>query len=187
VKSPDVQVANFQEADRMLCQAKDRFTSAKLIFIGEAPRKNKDENGKPFVGAAGRVLSTAMEEARIKRSQVFITNLVRCRPPGNRVPEECEQTTCRPYLERQISLISPKIICRLGSTAYSSLLGGKSVTTNGGKIVKKNGQKYFLTFHPGFAIYNKNLRALLENDLLKLAWEIRATENLDDQSLLDYT
>jgi uracil-DNA glycosylase len=65
----------------MLCQAKDRFTSAKLIFIGEAPGKNKDENGKPFVAAAGRVLSIAMEKARIKRSQVFITNVVRCRPP----------------------------------------------------------------------------------------------------------
>ena len=84
--------------------------SAKLIFIGEAPGKNEDEKGKPFVGAAGCILSTAMEKAGITRSEVFITNVVKCRPPGNRVPEEDERIACRPYLERQISLISPKMI-----------------------------------------------------------------------------
>ena len=75
----------------------------------------------------------------------------------------------------------------MASSAYSSLLGGKSITTKTGKIVKKNRRKYFLTFHPEAAIYNKNLRALLENNILKLAKKIRVTENLDEQSLLDYT
>lgn len=158
--------------------------SAKLLFIGEAPGKNEDEKGKPFVGAAGSILSTAMEKAGIKRSQVFITNVVKCRPPKNRIPDEDERTACRPYLERQISLISPKMICILGSTAYSSILDGKSITTNRGKIVKRNGQKYFLTIHPAAAIYNTSLRAILENDLFKLAREIKKMDNTLKQSSL---
>jgi uracil-DNA glycosylase len=161
--------------------------SARIIFIGEAPGKSEDEKGKPFVGAAGRILNIALENAGIKRSEVFITNAVKCRPPDNRVPEADEIASCRPYLERQIYRISPKIICILGSTAYSSILGGKSITADRGKIIKRNGQKYFLTVHPAAAIYNKNLRATLENDLLKLSKEIKRIENPDNQSLLDYT
>jgi uracil-DNA glycosylase len=161
--------------------------SARIIFVGEAPGKSEDEKGKPFVGAAGRILNIAMEKAGIKRSEVFITNTVKCRPPDNRVPEADELASCRPYLERQISCISPKVICILGSTAYSSILGGKSITADRGKILKRNGQKYFLTVHPAAAIYNKSLRATLENDLFKLSKEIKRIENLDNQSLLDYT
>jgi uracil-DNA glycosylase len=161
--------------------------SARIIFIGEAPGKSEDEKGKPFVGAAGRILNIAMEKAGIKRSEVFITNAVKCRPPDNRVPEADELASCRPYLERQISHISPKVICILGSTAYSSILGGKSITADRGKIIKRNGQKYFLTVHPAAAIYNKSLRATLENDLFKLSKEIKRIENPDNQSLLDYT
>ncbi|HEY6884007.1 MAG TPA: uracil-DNA glycosylase [Nitrososphaeraceae archaeon] len=161
--------------------------SARIIFVGEAPGKSEDEKGKPFVGAAGRILNIAMEKAGIKRSEVFITNAVKCRPPDNRVPEADELASCRPYLERQISRISPKVICILGSTAYSSILGGKSITADRGKIIKRNGQKYFLTIHPAAAIYNKSLRATLENDLFKLSKEIRRIENPDNQSLLDYT
>ena len=161
--------------------------SAKLIFVGEAPGKNEDEQGKPFVGQAGRILNIAMEKAGIKRSEVFITNIVKCRPPDNRVPEADELSSCRPYLERQISRISPKIICILGGTAYSSILGGKSITADRGKIIKNKGQKYFLTVHPAAAIYNKSLRATLENDLSELSKEIKRIENHDNQSLLDYT
>src|SRR5919109_3590545 len=76
--------------------------SAKIMFIGEAPGKNEDDQGKPFVGAAGRILNQALQKAGIKRSQVFITNVVKCRPPGNRIPEDEERQACRPYLDRQI-------------------------------------------------------------------------------------
>ncbi|HET7389787.1 MAG TPA: uracil-DNA glycosylase, partial [Nitrososphaeraceae archaeon] len=161
--------------------------SARIIFVGEAPGRSEDEKGKPFVGAAGRILNIAMEKAGIKRSEVFITNAVKCRPPDNRVPEADELASCRPYLQRQISRISPKVICILGSTAYSSILGGKSITADRGRIIKRNGQKYFLTIHPAAAIYNKSLRATLENDLFKLSKEIKRIENPDNQSLLDYT
>jgi DNA polymerase len=161
-------------------------TSAKLIFIGEAPGKNEDEKGRPFVGAAGRILNEAMQKAGIKRSQVFITNVVKCRPPSNRIPQDDERNACRPYLERQISLIEPKIICILGNTAYFSMLGGKSIAANRGKIIKKNGQRYFLTIHPAAAIYNRSLRTVLENDLFTLAKEIKRAENQGKNSLLNF-
>src|SRR5438874_855680 len=160
--------------------------SAKIIFIGEAPGKNEDEKGRPFIGVAGRILDEALQKAGIERSQVFITNIVKCRPPGNRIPEDDEGAACRPYLDRQISLIAPRIICILGATAYSSILGGKSITQNRGKIVKKNGQKYFVTIHPAAAIYNRNLRSVLQNDLSKIFQETKSMEHSHRGSLLDY-
>jgi len=159
--------------------------SAKIMFIGEAPGRSEDEEGRPFVGAAGRILNDLMKKVGIERSQVFITNIVKCRPPNNRVPKEDELNACRPYLDRQIALIKPEVICILGRTAYSSLLGGSSITANRGKIIKRAGQKYFLTFHPAAVIYNKGLLSALEADLKKLAAEINKEEE-SDASLEDY-
>ncbi|MDQ4101877.1 MAG: uracil-DNA glycosylase [Thermoproteota archaeon] len=159
--------------------------SAKVMFIGEAPGRNEDEKGKPFVGAAGRILDNLLRKAGIERSQVFITNIVKCRPPNNRVPEEDELIACRPYLDRQIALIKPKVICILGRTAYSSILGGSSISANRGKIIERSGQKYFSTFHPAAVIYNKSLRSTLEADLKKLAAEINKQEE-SRTSLEDY-
>jgi uracil-DNA glycosylase len=160
--------------------------SAKIMFIGEAPGRSEDEKGKPFVGAAGRILDDLLKKAGIERSQVFITNIVKCRPPNNRVPEEDELIACRPYLDRQIALIKPKVICILGRTAYSSILGGSSITANRGKIVERSGQKYFSTFHPAAVIYNKKLLSTLEADLKKLAAEINKEEEESKASLEDY-
>jgi DNA polymerase len=159
--------------------------SAKIMFIGEAPGRSEDEKGRPFVGAAGRILDDLLKKAGIERSQVFITNMVKCRPPNNRVPKEDELTACRPYLDRQIALIKPKVICILGRTAYSSLLGGSSITASRGKIVERAGQKYFLTFHPAAVIYNKGLLSALEADLKKLVVEINKEEE-SEASLEDY-
>lgn len=150
--------------------------AAKIMFVGEAPGRSEDDKGRPFVGAAGRILDEMLEKAGIQRSQVFITNVVKCRPPNNRVPEDDEVAACMPYLDRQIALIRPRIICILGRTAYSSLLGGSSITANRGKVIEKAGQKYFLTIHPAAAIYNKSMLSLLEADLKKLAKEVQKVE-----------
>jgi DNA polymerase len=157
------------------------------MFVGEAPGRSEDEKGRPFVGAAGKMLDNLLKKAGIDRSQVFITNVVKCRPPGNRVPEEDEVAACRPYLERQIALIQPRVICVLGRTAYSSLLGGGSISANRGKIIEKSGQKYFLTMHPAAAIYNKSLASVLEGDLKKLAKEINAMDRKAKRTLKDFT
>jgi DNA polymerase len=151
----------------------DGDSKASIMFIGEAPGRNEDEKGKPFVGMAGKILEETLTKVGLTRSSVYITNVVKCRPPGNRVPTEEERRTCRNYLEREISLVSPKIICILGRTAYQSLLGGSSILGNRGKFIQKDNRLYFLTVHPAAIIYNNKLRKVLEGDLETLVKEWR--------------
>jgi DNA polymerase len=142
---------------------------AKVIFVGEAPGKSEDIQGKPFVGRAGKILEAALLNAKISRSQVFITNIVKCRTPRNRKPKQDEISKCNDYLNKQISVINPKIVCILGATAYSSLLGGKGITLNRGKLISINGRDYFLTIHPAATLYRRRLLRVLEEDLMKLS------------------
>lgn len=139
-----------------------------VIFVGEAPGRNEDARGEPFVGAAGRQLTLALDRAGISRDKVYITNIVKCRPPENRVPTVAERNTCKEYLKEEISIIKPKIICILGNTAFKSLLGGAEITKFRGKIARKDGQLYFLALHPAATIYNQELVSVLQDDILKL-------------------
>jgi len=146
---------------------KGNFHSS-VIFVGEAPGKNEDKNGEPFIGVAGKKLSAALENAGVTRDEVYITNIVKCRPPKNRVPTTNERSTCQEYLKQEISIIKPKIICILGNTAFNSLLGGSEITKFRGKVVSKDNQLYFLTVHPAATIYNQELIAVLNRDIGKL-------------------
>ena len=148
-----------------------------VIFVGEAPGRNEDQKGEPFIGAAGKKLSVALEEAGMSREDIYITNVVKCRPPNNRVPNTNERNTCRKYLEEEIVIIKPKIICILGNTAFNSVLGGSEITKFRGKIVRKDNQLYFLTIHPAATIYNQNLIDVLKNDIKKLFELIRELKN----------
>ncbi len=139
-----------------------------VIFVGEAPGRNEDKYGEPFVGAAGKRLSAALEDAGMSRDQVYITNVVKCRPPNNRVPNSDERNTCQEYLKEEISIIKPKIICILGNTAFNSILGGSEITKFRGKVVRKDNQMYFLTVHPAATIYNQELINVLKGDIKKL-------------------
>jgi DNA polymerase len=141
---------------------------ADVIFVGEAPGKNEDMKGEPFIGIAGKKLSIALESAGITRDEVYITNIVKCRPPKNRVPTTTERDTCQNYLEKEIEIIKPKIICVLGNTAFNSLLNGKEIIKFRGKTVRKNNQLYFLTVHPAATIYNQKLISVLKKDMKKL-------------------
>ena len=154
----------------------DGDSKASIMFIGEAPGRNEDEKGKPFVGMAGKILDETLAKVGLIRSRVYITNIVKCRPPGNRVPTEEERRVCKDYLEREISIVSPKIICILGRTAYQSLLGGSSILGNRGKFIQKDNRLYFLTVHPAAIIYNNKLRKILELDLETLVRESRRLE-----------
>ncbi|GIU71099.1 MAG: uracil-DNA glycosylase [Candidatus Nitrosocaldaceae archaeon] len=142
---------------------------AEIMFIGEAPGRNEDEQGRPFVGSAGKLLDQALANAGIKRDEVYITNIVKCRPPNNRVPLQDEVDACMPYLEKQIKLIEPLVICILGRTAYQTLLKGRSITSNRGKLINYKGRNYFLTIHPAAAIYNPSLKQVLIDDIKRLA------------------
>ncbi len=148
-----------------------------VIFVGEAPGRNEDKNGEPFVGVAGKKLSIALEEAGISRDAVYITNIVKCRPPNNRVPSTSERNTCQEYLKQEISVIKPKIICILGNTAFNSILGGSEITKFRGKVVRKDNQLYFLTIHPAATIYNQKLIDVLNSDIVKLFDLIRELKN----------
>ena len=156
---------------------------AEILFIGEAPGRNEDLKGEPFVGSAGSILSEALASAGLTRDDVYITNVVKCRPPNNRVPLEEEKESCQPYLSTELEIIKPKIICIMGNTAYGSLLGGNSITKNRGNIMEKDGQKYFLTIHPAAAIYNQELKSVLKADLKKLVETLDTLKK--DKDLVD--
>jgi uracil-DNA glycosylase family 4 len=159
-----------------------------VIFVGEAPGKNEDLNGEPFIGIAGKKLSIALEEAGISRDDVYITNIVKCRPPKNRVPNTTERSTCQEYLKQEISIIKPKIICILGNTAFNSLLGGSEIIKHRGRLVRKEEQLYFLTIHPAATIYNQELITALKKDIVKLFQLItKIKDKKDIQIDFDYT
>jgi len=159
-----------------------------VIFVGEAPGKNEDAHGEPFIGIAGKKLSISLEEAGITREEVYITNIVKCRPPKNRVPTTNERSTCQEYLKQEISIIKPKIICILGNTAFNSLLGGSEITKFRGKLVRKDKQLYFLTVHPAATIYNQELIKVLNNDIKKLFDLITELKNNKEVQIdIDYT
>lgn len=159
-----------------------------VIFVGEAPGKNEDLNGEPFIGIAGKKLSIALEEAGILRDDVYITNIVKCRPPKNRVPNTTERSTCQEYLKQEISIIKPKIICILGNTAFNSLLGGSEIIKHRGRLVRKEKQLYFLTIHPAATIYNQELITVLKKDIVKLFQLItKIKDKKDIQIDFDYT
>jgi DNA polymerase len=147
------------------------------MFIGEAPGYSEDVKGKSFVGDAGKFLDILLEEANLLRDSVFITNIVKCRPPNNREPSTEEIKTCSPYLDRQIQLIKPKIIITLGnhSTAYIFHKVGlpfDGITQVHGKFfeifISKTQTTVFPTFHPASALYNPMYKNLLLQDFKML-------------------
>ena len=159
-----------------------------VIFVGEAPGRNEDKNGEPFIGVAGKKLSIALDEAGISRDDVYITNIVKCRPPNNRVPKTSERETCQEYLKQEISIIKPKIICILGNTAFNSILGGSEITKFRGKVVRKDNLLYFLTIHPAATIYNQKLIDVLKSDISKLFELIRELKNNKEVKIdIEYT
>jgi len=159
-----------------------------VIFVGEAPGKNEDVHGEPFIGVAGKKLSAALEKIGITREEVYITNIVKCRPPKNRVPTTHERSTCQDYLKQEISIIKPKLICILGNTAFNSLLGGSEITKFRGKVVRKDNQLYFLTVHPAATIYNQELIKVLNSDIKKLFNLITELKNNKEVKIdIDYT
>jgi len=152
---------------------------ADIVFIGEAPGKNEDQYGEPFIGRAGKKLDDALENAGLTRNNIYITNIVKCRPPNNRVPNDTEKSMCSDYLENELKIISPKIICLLGNTPFYSILGGKEITKNHGKIISKDNRVYFVTFHPAATIYNQKLVKIFKEDIKKLMSELQKLKYAD--------
>ncbi|BAL80447.1 uracil-DNA glycosylase [Caldisericum exile] len=143
--------------------------NAKIMFVGEGPGRDEDIQGLPFVGAAGKLLTQLLQSIGIERSEVFIGNIVKCRPPNNRVPTPNEIEACVPYLYAQISVIEPEIIVTLGNTPLNALVSpALKVSAVHGRVFEKDGLKFFVTFHPAAALYHGEYKELLKNDFLKL-------------------
>jgi uracil-DNA glycosylase family 4 len=142
---------------------------AELVFVGEGPGHDEDIKGEPFVGRAGKLLTQMIEAMGLRREDVYICNVVKCRPPENRLPEKDEITTCSPFLFRQIDVIRPKVICALGSCASQTLLQ----TTQGisrfrGEWFDFRGSKLIATYHPAYLLRNPSAKSEVWKDLQKV-------------------
>ena len=144
----------------------DGDANARLMFIGEGPGADEDAQGLPFVGRAGQLLNNMIAAMGLRRDQVYIANIVKCRPPQNRVPEPQEANTCAPFLFRQIEVIQPEVIVALGSTAATWLLGGKSpLAALRGRIHHARGAKLIVTYHPAYLLRDPNQKKAAWADL----------------------
>jgi DNA polymerase len=142
---------------------------ARLMFIGEAPGKNEDLTGEPFVGAAGKFLDELLASIGTDRSQVYIANMVKCRPPGNRDPEPVELETCAPFLARQIELIAPAVIATLGRfAAHYVLQVTEPISSLRGKLYHRDGRNIVPVFHPAAALYDNSKRSVLLDDFQRI-------------------
>jgi uracil-DNA glycosylase len=143
--------------------------NADLMIIGEAPGADEDEQGLPFVGRAGQLLTKILAAIDLSRDEVYIGNIIKCRPPGNRRPEQTEIDECKPYLDKQIELIQPKIILALGATAIDSLTGKKHVMGEvRGEVMDYHGIKLLVTYHPAYLLRKPNAKRDVWEDVKKL-------------------
>ena len=142
--------------------------NADIMFIGEGPGKNEDEQGVPFVGAAGKMLDKLIESIGLTREDIYIANVVKCRPPGNRDPLPEEVDACRDWLNRQIEIIKPKLIVLLGRHSMDRFLPNQKISLDHGKPKRRNGQVYFPIYHPAAALYRNGLLEDLKKDFKKI-------------------
>lgn len=141
---------------------------AEVVFIGEAPGKKEDIQGEPFVGMAGKFLNEMLEMIGMKREDIYITNIVKYRPPENRDPSPEEKSAFLPYLEKQIDIINPKIIVTLGRHSMDVLLPNLIISQVHGQLQKYKSRMFLPLFHPAAALYNGSLRQTLKNDFAKI-------------------
>ncbi len=140
--------------------------NADLMFVGEGPGADEDNSGIPFVGKAGQLMNMAFRGIGINREDVYIANIVKCRPPGNRNPEQDEVNSCMDYLRNQVILVKPKVIVLLGSVALKNILGKEyGITSSRGKWVEKHGILYMPTFHPAALLRDETKKIYFWRDL----------------------
>jgi uracil-DNA glycosylase family 4 len=146
--------------------------SSCVMFVGEAPGAREDETGRPFVGRSGNLLTSMLEEIGLSREEVFITSILKSRPPNNRAPTQIEIKACLPYLEKQIEIIKPKIVVLLGGVAISSLVGHWKVSEAHGRFYESGDQTYFMTYHPAAALRFPKVNTAMREDFQTLKREL---------------
>jgi uracil-DNA glycosylase len=146
----------------------DGPADAELMFVGEGPGFHEDRQGRPFVGAAGQFLDQMLASIGLERRQVFVTNVVKCRPPNNRDPLPAEISACAPYLDKQIALIDPLVIVTLGRHSMARFFPGQKISGIHGTARVVDGRTVVALYHPAAALHQQSLRATLEEDFRKL-------------------
>jgi len=160
---------------------------AEVMFIGEGPGQREDELGRPFVGAAGKFLDELLETIKLKREDVYIANIVKCRPPNNRDPLPEEAEACWPWLEKQIETINPKLIVALGRHSMERFLPNQKISKIHGKAMRRNipglGMRVFYAlYHPAAALYNGSMREVLIQDFKQIPKVLEAVKNSESES-----
>ena len=153
---------------------------ADLMFIGEAPGWYEDQQGIPFVGPAGLFLEQLLASINLKREQVYIANVIKCRPPSNRDPLPSEVHNCREWLDRQIEIINPKIIVTLGRYSMAMFFSGKSISKIHGTAQKRGDIIYYAMYHPAAALHQQSLRRIIEEDMLKIPSLLAQAESVPE-------
>ncbi len=151
---------------------------ADIMFIGEAPGWHEDQQGRPFVGPAGKYLDELLASINLKREQVYIANVIKCRPQGNRDPLPTEMLNCRQWLERQIELIRPRMIVTLGRYSMALFFPGKSISKIHGTALKQDNIIYFAMYHPAAALHQQSLRQTIQADMLKIPSLLAQTDGI---------
>jgi DNA polymerase len=142
------------------------------MLIGEAPGAKEDESGRPFVGRSGELLASMIQEIGLSRDTVFITSILKSRPPKNRTPTKIEVNACRPYLDQQIKIINPQVIVLLGGVAISSLIGPWKVSEAHGQFFESDERTYFMTYHPAAALRFPKIQDEMREDFKILSQEL---------------
>ena len=153
---------------------------ADILFIGEAPGWHEDQQGRPFVGPAGKFLDELLASINLKREQVYIANVIKCRPTVNRDPLPVEIRNCRKWLERQIELISPRMIVTLGRYSMAMFFPGKSISKIHGTAEKRDDVIYYAMYHPAAALHQQSLRQAIETDMLKIPSLLTQAQNMTE-------
>jgi len=155
---------------------------AKILFIGEGPGFHEDRQGRPFVGPSGQFLEELLKSIGLKRSDVFITNVVKCRPPENRDPLPVEINACNDYLERQIAALKPLVIVTLGRVSMAKFFGGEKISVIHGRPRKKDGYVCIPMFHPAAALRTESYKIALREDFKKIPLALAEAERLASES-----
>jgi len=178
------EIANCQRCD--LFQARKRTVpgegpeGAEIVFIGEAPGFHEDQQGRPFVGSAGQFLEELLEGIGLKREDVYICNVIKCRPPGNRDPLPEEIESCKPYLDRQINLISPRMIVTLGRFSMERYFPGAKISHVHGQPRKIGGIIYYPMYHPAAALHQPKWRQVIKEDMQKIPQLLAEADKIAD-------
>ena len=154
--------------------------NAEIMFIGEAPGWHEDQQGRPFVGQAGQFLEKLLASINLKRQQVYIANVIKCRPPDNRDPLPTEIQNCRQWLDNQIEIIKPKMIVTLGRYSMARYFPGKSISKIHGMAVKRDNVIYYAMYHPAAALHQQSLKQAIESDMLKIPKLLAETRNIQE-------